>query len=500
MRERELRSVLLIKAIEDGDPHGELLPIADRTRATRETQRAGAQETDRGVLSPPGALALPEPAERLLAQRAARLRERLALRYPVVEEIAAAPLVPAGLQWLVLALSAALGLSLSALDGSRRINILAFPLLGLIAWNVAVYVFLIARRLRTRDPGHGRMARGLLGRARRAAQKASRFNAALAGALGKFATEWTRATAPVLALRASRVFHLGAALVGAGLILGLYVRGIALRYEAGWESTFLGAAQVHTLISLLYAPAAALTGVALPDLARLEAMRWDAGRGGENAAPWIHLLSATVVMWVVIPRAALALIAALKEWRAARALRLPGDAVTYFRAIFAGAQNLVGQGETLVVPYAYAPSTNALAMLRTVLSSGFGGVLSSGSAVVVPYGEEDTFLAGMSARVTAGTQVVVLLFSLATTPEEENHGTLLGGVRDWITREAAALGLLVVVDEGPYPTTEARRAERRGVWRAFVSAHGLQAYFADLSADLMPEEAGQLPLWRATRP
>jgi len=42
------------------------------------------------------------------------------------------------------------GVSLSALDGSRHINILAFPLIGLIAWNLFVYIALLVTWTRTR--------------------------------------------------------------------------------------------------------------------------------------------------------------------------------------------------------------------------------------------------------------------------------------------------------------------------------------------------------------
>ena len=48
--------------------------------------------------------------------------------------------------------------------------------------------------------------------------------------------------------------HLAAAVVAIGLVAGLYVRGTVLRYEAGWESTFLDASQVHALLYLSQEP------------------------------------------------------------------------------------------------------------------------------------------------------------------------------------------------------------------------------------------------------
>ena len=35
------------------------------------------------------------------------------------------------------------GLSLAQIDGSRRINLLAFPLVGLVIWNLVVYLVLL---------------------------------------------------------------------------------------------------------------------------------------------------------------------------------------------------------------------------------------------------------------------------------------------------------------------------------------------------------------------
>ena len=69
-----------------------------------------------------------------LTRRAARLLARLRERSPVVMQVLA---LAGGLTWLgrlILICACALGLSLAALDGSRRINILAFPLIGLLAW------------------------------------------------------------------------------------------------------------------------------------------------------------------------------------------------------------------------------------------------------------------------------------------------------------------------------------------------------------------------------
>ena len=100
-----------------------------------------------------------------------------------------------------------------------------------------------------------------------------------------------------------RVFHFAAAALALGLVAGFYVRGVGLEYRAGWESTFLGPTQVRQVVRLLYGPASLLTGLALPSSpAAIEALHWRGGAGGGPAAQWIHLMAATALIFVIVPR------------------------------------------------------------------------------------------------------------------------------------------------------------------------------------------------------
>ena len=51
MREEAIRDVLFVKAIEDADPEGKLLPLTERQRATRETMPTGNGSLSDGDLS-----------------------------------------------------------------------------------------------------------------------------------------------------------------------------------------------------------------------------------------------------------------------------------------------------------------------------------------------------------------------------------------------------------------------------------------------------------------
>src|SRR5690606_4083180 len=115
--------------------------------------------------------------------------------------------------------------------------------------------------------------------------------------LASFARDWTRASTPLNARRLSRLLHLAAISFALGALAGLYLRGLAFEYRAGWESTFLDASSLHALLHLVLGPAAGLTGIVLPDEARIEAMRFPASTG-EQAGPWIHLHAVTVALVV----------------------------------------------------------------------------------------------------------------------------------------------------------------------------------------------------------
>src|SRR6187401_2834091 len=92
MREEDLRKILLVKAVEEADREGTLLPPADRAAAGREAMRSG-----------------PDAApDRLLAARAHALTGRIVARHPFVANLLAmldaTPAITIGLVLAALAL------------------------------------------------------------------------------------------------------------------------------------------------------------------------------------------------------------------------------------------------------------------------------------------------------------------------------------------------------------------------------------------------------------
>lgn len=454
MRAEDLRAVLLVKAVEEADRAGTLLTPADRASAARAARREQRESSD---------------PHTLLAARAHRLLERLASRERAVAHALAVARGSRRIGVALIGLAAVSGFVLSALDGTQRINILGFPVLGVVLWNLAAYALLVLRpSLSGRSlllPGRLRKADGPLGEA-----------------LASFLREWSQAARPLHLARASQVLHLAALALALGLIGGLYLRGLVLEYQAVWASTFLDASQVRRLVSVVYGPASLLTGVPIPRVEELDAIR---GRG-ENAARWIHLMAATVAVFVVIPRAMLAAVASAALARARRRLEPPASLLPYFRSVFSEDG---GRANVLVVPYAYEPLPHASERLRALLPELIGGELAIELEASTPYGDEDALLAQLEVRAGGGADVLVLLFSLAATPEDENHGALLAGARDLLARHRPRAELVAVVDESPYAARLAgaggarqRLTERRGLWQAFARAHGVEARLVNLSA------------------
>ena len=266
-------------------------------------------------------------AEDFLVARAQAALPKLASRDPLLPRWRA--LRPWRSEWLWLAavLAFALGVVVDHIGSAQRINLLAPPIWAVIAWNLAVYVALLVNAARGARPA-GALRRGLVSLWRRwRARSVPAGNGSSAPAWNRFFADWTVLGLPLNSARMALVLHFCAAALALGLMAGLYLRGLVLDYRVGWQSTFLDAGTVHALLSNLLAPASALSGIALPDVAGVQALRLpQAGDAtAALAAPWIHLYALQLSLLVVLPRLALALWAAARARSLQRRFALPLD-------------------------------------------------------------------------------------------------------------------------------------------------------------------------------
>lgn len=405
-----------------------------------------------------------------------------------------------------IALSLLAGAAADAAGATQRINILSPPLFALLLWNLAVCAALAwraaGRRFGRRGAGHrmpgalaagrhkglpggaggllrGTLARGLYRVVQRIASAGLPRGSTAAAPLARFVADAWHCGAALHAVRLAGMLHAAAAWFALAALASLYVRGLGFEYRAGWDSTFLTPASVHGLLSLLFAPALALAGTALPDADALARLRFSAG-AGENAARWIHLQALTIGLFVVLPRGALAARAAWQARRLAADFRLPLDDPYFARlARLPGGQLLV----VPVLPYSFQPPVAALPALTGALARLHGGAVGVRLASSVPLGGEDE-ADGWSAAL-AGASTAAVLFSLTATPERESHGAFAAAVA---ARFNAPGRLHVLVDEAAFRRRfsgtdgAARLEQRRDAWRRMLAEGGVAPHFIDSDA------------------
>ncbi len=353
MRQRALQAVLLVHAIEQADPAGDALSLDDRAHASREAADGHAL---------PAAAAAPAQldgdSERFLVRRADALLARLRVRSPGVDHILAAAAGPSGLDRAILLLGLAAGLGAAFADGAR-IDIFAYPLVGLLLWNLIVYIVLIVRTFSAQRQGSqsavdaavrqsaavrgdGFLRRWLTrlyanrvhARVDALITHSIGFNAPLAPGLRRFATDWWEVGRPLFRERAQRLLHLAAILAGVGLAAGYAMRGWLLGEAAGWGTTVFGPASAHTALVTLYGAASALFGDSIPSAHDLQTLAWTSPTaGGGPAGPWLHLIGGTVLLYIVLPRLIAVIATTLSLWRRAATLRAPPSFTGYLGAV-----------------------------------------------------------------------------------------------------------------------------------------------------------------------
>jgi len=328
---RALSKVLLIQAIEETDRKGDALPLAERIEATRAVIGKNPPALETQAEAP-----LSSATEWFLVRRAEALLRLLRERSPGIDHVLAIAGGAISFDRSLLLMAFVLGVLLPFIDGRYGINILAPPLVGLVIWNAVLYVFLLARGSASSWLA-GLYSRWARGHFQRLLNHSTRFNAPLAPGLRRFAGDWWEVAQPLFAARGRRLLHLCAVLVALGLATGYYFRAHVLFSHAGWaDGNLLGPTMAHAVLTLLYGPAALLTGISLPTTEGIAQLRWTVGsHGGGDATVWVHLIAWTAFLYIMLPRLLAVLISTFGLWRLSRRLSLPPGAATYVRTVFA---------------------------------------------------------------------------------------------------------------------------------------------------------------------
>ncbi len=462
MNERSAMDVAAVRALEEADRARAMWTDDDRAWASR----AAAQVV--------GEHATPEI---FIARRAGLALERLTARGSALPAVVRAWCWRPWVGVAVVAVAFVAGVVVDRIGSTQQINVLAPPVLLLVLWNLAVYAVLGAgfvTRYGDASPT-GPFRRAVIRLAAiRGRPRASGGSDAdpVPRAIAAMARAWVGQSASLYAMRAARVLHLAAAALAVGVIVGLYWRGLVVEYRATWESTFLEAPLVRGLLAALYAPGVWLTGHAIPDVAGIAAIR---APGSANAAPWLHLMAATMVLVVIVPRLVLALGAGLVERLRAVALPVALDQ-PYFQRLLRGLHD--GPVPVRVIPYSFTPDATAAATLAALLGRAVGGNAEVVVAPMAHYGDVE-----VAATAEATPALSVLLFNMAATPEPETHGAFLASMA---VRATVDEPLLVIIDEAGLRARlredTARLEARRGLWRRLCDDQHCAALFVDLAA------------------
>ncbi len=464
--EGDAQAVLLVRAVEEADRTGRVLPLAERRAATGRARAEDGSSGDAGWL----------------AVRARELSAALARQLPSLSRFQRFTSPVRGLTLPAVLIAFVVGLATNALGPEKRLNVLAVPLLGLIAWNLAVLAFLFLRSWlpiaspELRVPRFvGRleaMARRLIDRWPRLSDDDDR-QADVRKALAAYLSWWLPAVTPLAAARGRRLLHASSLALILGVVAGMYLRGIAFQYQATWESTFLPGETVDRVLGVVLAPAAGLLAEEVPKASAIESPATG------DAAPWIHLWALTATLLVALPRALLLVVEGVRCLRHRRRveLRVP-DA--YLRRLVASIDTSERRLE--VMPYSYRPSAPASDRLKQLLYDLFGPRSEIRLGSPVEYGVIPEHLEPGRGRLR------IVLFGLAQTPEVEVHGELLRQLQEDLPDGQA---LAVMVDAGGYRQRlenvaglEDRLTERRRAWDRVVRDSGLTAVQVDLSQPL----------------
>lgn len=465
---RDAQRVLLVHALEEEDRAGEVLDLDTRREATKAALEGRAGKDPARWLARRARTLVAAMTADGSPQRS-RIRRLLRLSDPLT-----------GLVLPLVVVAFFVGVASNALGPERRVNLLAPPLLALIAWNLAIFALLVGRQilaLLRPSSGLSTWIHRLEGWVKRFARPGAGENG---GWTQDFLSRWLPATRRLASARLSRALHLAALAMVAGVVGGMYLRGLILAYRATWESTFLGAAQVDALLGFVLAPAGILLGSGVPSVEALEAPA--AGPAGL----WIHLWAATAALFVGVPRLALAFSDGLSAWRAGRRIEILLPAA-YPKRLRASAS--ARAPEVQVVPFSYRPGDQSAQELRGLLQDLAGARAHVRLASSLDYGSErpESF---------DGTMRVVV-FNLAQTPEVEVHGEVLRTLR---AETPDGQGLLVLVDEGPLrrklenlapDVADERLDSRRRAWTRVVEGEELVPVLVDLEAGDLSAEAAR---------
>ena len=484
MKASSARDIVFAHALETAAPH-EALPTPERCAAiTQECLHAQGNAKGSGRAA----------FERFLHERAKRVIA--AAQLPA--DIRAVALQGAGVsRWMVVAVllgAFALGFAGHAITDPHRVDLLSPSLIGIVLWNVLVYVLLVVnwgRSLIQRkkmvvmplEPVQGQTGQvtavpsGWLQKLQARKWSVSR-GTGLRKMVLNFERNWWQINQRPRHAQWALTIHLGAAMLALGALSSLWLTGLTNAYQVGWESTFLSPSAVQTCLNILFAPLQHLLGTEPWTLAEVTALQgW--APSGVPAVPagfmqfleyptvgqlWVQLYSLLLGLMVIAPRLVLALWQGIKVWWLNQHLALPLQQ-SYFQKL---QRDWAGRATALQVqPYSLDITPEREAALRSHVAQNYGAGAQLTVLPTLAYGSP-------LPDASNGNAQQVLLLNLAATPEVEIHGALLAQVLN-LWGPQTDVWLWAADFRARNTGAPARVQEREQLWKEFVRSAGLNA-------------------------
>lgn len=449
--------VLRWRSLEEADVGGEFLSQDTRHEATART-RGDLRSADDGAMPAWAADAFLQKRTVWLNAEVSDEKTRNAMGNLIV---------PQGRwSWAVAGwgLAFVAGFGLTGIGSEREINLLALPLVGLLLWNATVMIAALVFEMmpgKSGDDAHG----GWLGElmAKWSATRAGNDTSPLGGESFR---KWSLPLAMERLKSRSRCWlHVAAAVLALGSCAGMYAKGWSHEYRAVWESTLLGPKQAEVFFSTLFWPASKATGIAVP-VGAIAGMQRTSGVVAQPAAalPWINLYAATLALLVMMPRLLLAAITRRRSESRIEGRWLAQGLESYARRLL---RSVEGGGEKVTVLLHGVPvDDGARSRWVRAIQEKFGGQAAADFKVIVS-GDEDEFAAAW----TPALHEVVIIFQIATTPEEEVQRKLASDVRGRLHARFADGKVIVLIDMAGVSDrwTHEHIESRRALWSRMLA-------------------------------
>ena len=243
MNESDARKVLFVRSIEEGDPTGVVLPKADRLVATRKAQLPEILISEYKTEQRP----LNQKEESFCVRRAELLIQTLRNSYPESGIEINSKQWKGWLSNSLFFLAFFFGFIANEFESGRRLNLLAFPVIGMLIWNFAVYGYIGFTHIqcnvkkKSKEILSGPIIHAVSILSHRQMLRTSASSSERASILNRcflnFSREWSQLSTSIYKNHTARVMHVCAVLFAVRIIGGMYIRGITTEYYPGWEST-----------------------------------------------------------------------------------------------------------------------------------------------------------------------------------------------------------------------------------------------------------------------